>query len=109
MSSPKLVEDPVDLMDRSLWSLRRSLVTRGWAPAESGKHASIEQKLFNKKSDHHAYFAILLERSPVGLGNVFIFRCHNRPHDGLVLHIDVYLILLLYYVVRTTTYYITLR
>ena len=65
LSSPKKVQDPVDPLCRSLWSLRRSLVTAGWSKGESGKHASVAQRCFNFKSEHHAYYTILLKRALV--------------------------------------------
>lgn len=65
LSCPKRVADPEDPLDRSLWSLRRSLLAGGWTEGKSGKHASVEFKCFNAKSEHHAYFAILLQRNKV--------------------------------------------
>ena len=63
LSQPKKVKDPIDPLNRSLWSLRRCLTAAGWTQGVSGKHASIEEKCFNSKSEHHAYFAILLQRT----------------------------------------------
>ncbi len=61
LSKPQQVVDPPDLLNCSLWSLRRKLVCQGWLKAASGKSASIEKKMFNQKSEHQAYYAILLE------------------------------------------------
>lgn len=63
LSQPKKVKDPIDPLNRSLWSLRRCLTAAGWTQGVSGKHASIKEKCFNSKSEHHAYFAILLQRT----------------------------------------------
>ena len=57
------VRDPPELINCSLWSLRRRMLEAGWTEAESGKASSVESKLFNKKSEHSAYYAILLERN----------------------------------------------
>lgn len=70
LSCPKRVADPEDPLDRSLWSLRRSLLAGGWTEGKSGKHASVEFKCFNAKSEHHAYFAILLQRNKVEILNL---------------------------------------
>lgn len=54
------VKEPEDPRKRSLWSLRRQIMAEGWTRARSGRHASVEQKLFNPKSEFPEYYAILL-------------------------------------------------
>lgn len=62
LSNPARVYDPPNPLDRSLWSLRRRLVFEGWEAAVSGRQGSVANKKFNWKSEHQAYYAILLER-----------------------------------------------
>lgn len=62
LSQPQKVQDPVDPLERSLWSLRRSLIAEGWTKSDSAWDASVERKRFNAKSEHHAYYAMLLQR-----------------------------------------------
>ena len=72
LSRPEKVKDPVNPLDRSLWSLRRSLLGEGWLKADSGKHASVGMQKFNYKCEHHAYYAILLQRIHICLSSVWI-------------------------------------
>ena len=62
LSNPARVYDPPNPLDRSLWSLRRQLLFQGWEVAVSGRQGSVANKKFNCKSEHQAYYAILLER-----------------------------------------------
>ena len=73
LSRPEKVKDPVNPLDRSLWSLRRSLLGEGWLKADSGKHASVGMQKFNYKCEHHAYYAILLQRIHICLSSVWDF------------------------------------
>ena len=67
LSKAERVRDPANLLDCSLWSLRRKIVSAGWEEAQSGKHASVENKQSNKKCEHHADYVILLERCLVNV------------------------------------------
>ena len=62
LSKVERVRGPPNLLDCSLWSLRRKIVFAGWEEAQSGRHASVENQRFNRKCEHHAYYVILLER-----------------------------------------------
>ena len=76
LSAPKLSQEPEDLLQRSLWSLRRQLVSRGWRKGESGKHGSVDNKTFHGKCEHHAYYAILLDRDVDFTKDIFFsVRC----------------------------------
>lgn len=73
LSQPQKVQDPVDPLERSLWSLRRSLIAEGWAKSDSARDASVEMKRFNAKSEHHAYYAMLLQR--IMVDDVMYTKC----------------------------------
>lgn len=90
LSNPKQVFDPPDLLNCSLWSLRRKLVCQGWSKAASGKSASIEKKMFNAKSEHQAYYAILLESNMGILFKVHFpsFRATLSHHSGYTFELD---------------------
>ncbi|CAE7311851.1 unnamed protein product [Symbiodinium sp. CCMP2456] len=55
------LDEPGDLIDHSLWSLRRQLRSQGWCEAEKGKRLSAAQKYFSGSNRAPSYYVILIE------------------------------------------------
>lgn len=63
LSSPVLVEDPVERENQSLWSLRKQLLRSGWTfPDGSSSQPSTSERVANGKSACKMYFTLLLDR-----------------------------------------------
>ena len=66
LSDPQKAQEPTDLRQCSLWSLRRRIRALGWTDAKTGRLASVESKRFNPKNEFADYYAILLCSFSVG-------------------------------------------
>ena len=62
LSDARRLQEPTDLTERSLWSLRRQLVSGGWLAAERGRRPSVAKRCFAERNTSPSYYVILLER-----------------------------------------------